>query len=171
MNKSIESNGRIDIINKTQSPDMKNLFSMYDKIPANQCINIRDTKISQWDETELSRAYFSKENLQIIQNGIRNGVYYKSNKQYVVGEQDRDVLSVIMRSVFLQHASNQTNNIVSQIEQLNMIVLEYCIFHVYSEAQSYMKYLRDISTLAVPLSAPIDTSEKHKKAHPMPKWF
>ncbi len=171
MNTHKTFNGRVDIINKTQGPDISNLFSMYDKIPANQCVSFREPTIGQWDETPLSKAYFSKENIQIIQNGIRSGVYKKSNKQYTVSAQDCDTLKIIMRSVFLQHAANQPNNISGQIEQLNQIVLDYCIHHVYSEAQSYMKYLYDVSTLAVPMSTPIVESQKDKNNYLMPNWF
>ena len=171
MNSYKTTNGRVDIINKTQGPDLSNLFAMYDKIPANQCATFREPTLGQWDETPLSTAYFSKENIQIIQNGIRAGVYEKSNKQYTVAPQDCDTLKVIMRSIFLQHAANQPQNIPGQIEQLNNIVLDYCIHHVYSEAQSYMKYLRDVSTLAVPLATPVVESQKDKNNYLMPNWF
>ena len=171
MNSYKSSNGRIDIINKTQSPDLSNLFAMYDKIPANQCATFREPTLGQWDETSLSKAYFSTENIQIIQNGIRSGVYNKSNQQYVVAPQDCDSLKIIMRSVFLQHSANQLNNISQQISELNKIVLDYCVFHVYSEAQGYMKYLHDVSTLAVPLATPIVETYKDKKNYLMPKWF
>jgi hypothetical protein len=171
MNSYTTSNGRIDIINKTQGPDLSNLFAIYDKIPANQCATYREPTLGQWDETALSRAYFSKENIQIIQNGIRAGVYNKSNHQYIVAPQDCDTLKIIMRSVFLQHAVNQPQHITAQIEQLNKMVLDYCIFHVYSEAQSYIKYLHDVSTLAVPLSTPIVESQKDKHNYLMPNWF
>ena len=165
------SNGRVDIINKTQGPDISNLFAMYDKIPANQCATFREPTLGQWDETALSKTYFSKENIQIIQNAIRAGVYEKSNRQYVIGAQDCDPLKIIMRSVFLQHAANQSQNISGQIQELNKIVLDYCIHHVYSEAQGYMKYLYDVSTLAVPMASPIVESQKDKNNYLMPNWF
>ena len=171
MNSTKSSNGRVDIINKTQTPDLSNLFAMYDKIPANQCATFREPTLGQWDETSLSKAYFSTENIQIIQNGIRSGVYKKSNQQYVVAPQDCDSLKIIMRSVFLQHSANQTDNISQQINELNKIVLDYCVFHVYSEAQGYMKYLHDVSTLAVPLATPIVETYKDKNNYLMPKWF
>ncbi len=171
MNSYKTTNGRIDIINKTQGPDLSNLFAMYDKIPANQCATFREPTLGQWDETPLSKAYFSKANIEIIQNGIRAGVYHKSNKQYTVATQDCDSLKVIMRSVFLQNASNLPNNISGQIEELNKIVLDYCIFHVYSEAQGYIKYLHDVSTLAVPMATPIVETQKDKNNYLMPKWF
>ena len=171
MNSYTTSNGRVDIINRTKCPDLSNLFAMYDKIPANQCATFREPTLGQWDETPLSKAYFSKENIQIIQNGIRSGVYKKSNRQYIVAPQDCDALKIIMRSVFLQHSANQPNNIPEQIQELNKIVLDYCIFHVYSEAQSYMKYLHDVSTLAVPLATPIVETKKDKNNYRMPNWF
>jgi len=165
------NNGRVDIISKTEGPDISQLFAMYDKIPANQCATFREPTLGQWNETALSKAYFSKENIQIIQNGIRAGVYEKSNGQYTVAPQDCDSLKIIMRSVFLQHAANQPHNISGQIEQLNQIVLDYCIFHVYSEAQSYMKYLHDASTLVVPLSHGVLERQKDKNNYLMPNWF
>jgi hypothetical protein len=165
------SNGRVDIINRTQSPDLSELFAMYDRIPANQCAAFREPTLGQWDETPLSKAYFSQQNIQIIQNGIRSGVYAKSNQQYIVAPQDCDALKIIMRSVFLQHSANLPNKITEQIRELNKIVLDYCIFHVYSEAQSYMKYLRDVSTLAVPLATPVVEVQKDKNNYLMPKWF
>ena len=170
MNSRKISNGRVDI-SKTESPDISKLFAIYDKIPANQCVTFRDPTLGQWNETALSKAYFSRENIQIIQNGIRAGVYDKSNGQYTVAPQDCDSLKIIMRSIYLQHSANQPTNISGQIEQLNQIVLDYCIFHVYSEAQSYMKYLYDVSTLAVPLSTPVVESQRDKNNYLMPKWF
>jgi hypothetical protein len=171
MNSSKSSNGRVNIIGSSDAPDISQLFAMYDKIPANQCATFREPTLGQWDETNLSKAYFSKENIQIIQNGIRSGVYEKSNGQYLVAPQDCDTLKIIMRSVYLQHAANQTTNISGQIEQLNLIVLDYCIYHVFSEAQSYMKYLHDVSSLSVPISHPVVERQKDKNDYKMPNWF
>ena len=170
MNSNKSSNGRVDIINKTQAPDISNLFAMYDKIPANQCTTLREPTLGQWDDTPLSNSYFSKQNIQIIQNGIRAGVYDKSNGQYVIGYQDCDALKVIMRSVFLQHAANQPKNVQGQIEQLNQIVLDYCIQQVYGEAKGYVKYISDVSTLAVPIAHPVMTSNNDRQLELKP-WF
>lgn len=164
------SNGRVDIIHK-KTPDISNLFAMYDKIPANQCTTFRDPTLGLWDETILSKTFFSQQNIQIIQNGIRAGVYEKSNGQYVVAPQDCDSLKIIMRSVFLQHATNKTGHISGQVQELNQIVLDYCIHHVYSEAVGYMKYLYDVSTLAVPMAPPIMSNQNDRRNFRMPNWF
>jgi hypothetical protein len=148
MNKT--TNGRVDI----KTPNTSTLFEMYDKIPANQCATFRNPTEGLWSDTNLSRAFFSSQNIKILQNGIRAGVYYKSNSQYIIGPQDCDSLKIIMRSVYLQNAANQSNNVSAQVYELNKIVLNYCIPQVYSEAQGYMKYIDDASTLVVPIAHP-----------------
>ena len=49
-----------------------------------------------------SAAFFSKENIQIIQNAIKAGVYKLSNGNFVVGNQNEDTLKIIMRSIYLE---------------------------------------------------------------------
>ena len=125
------NNGRVNI----KSPDTSTLFKMYDKIPANQCVTFRNPTEGLWNATPLSQVFFSQENIQIIQNGIRSGVYKRSNGQYVIGDQDCDSIKIIMRSVFLQYSANKPSSIPEQIIELNNIVLNYCVQQVYSEAQ------------------------------------
>lgn len=160
------NNGRVDI----KSPNTSALFEMYDKIPANQCVTFRNPTEGLWTDTYLSQAFFSQQNIQIIQNGIRAGVYHKSNGQYTIGPQDCDSLKIVMRSVYLQHAANQPNNITQQVSELNKIVLNYCIQQVYSEAQGYMKYIDDASTLVVPIAHPIMANNTDRELE-FKGWF
>jgi hypothetical protein len=169
MNSTKSTNGRVNIIKQT--PDISKLFDMYDKIPANQCATFREPTAGLWTKSNLSNAFFSEQNIQIIQNGIRSGVYKKSNGQYTVAPQDCDPLKIVMRSIFLQHSVNQIKDVAGQINSLNQMVLDFCINAVYSEAQGYIKYLHDVSTLAVPMSNPIMPSQCDKKTHKMPDWF
>ena len=160
------NNGRVDI----KTPNTTTLFQMYDKIPANQCATFRNPTEGLWTANSLSDAFFSLQNIQMIQNGIRSGVYNRSNGQYTIGPQDCDSLKIIMRSVFLQHAANQPNNISGQIAELNKIVLEYCIQQVYGEAQGYMKYISDVSTLVVPIAHPVMASNNDRQLE-LKSWF
>jgi hypothetical protein len=160
------NNGRVDI----KSPSTSELFQMYDKIPANQCATFRNPTEGLWTDTNLSSVFFSQQNIQILQNGIRAGVYHRSNGQYVIGPQDCDSLKIVMRSVFLQHSINQDFNIPQQITELNKIVLDYCIQQVYSEAQGYMKYINDVSTLAVPIAHPVMADNTDRELE-FKKWF
>ena len=160
------NNGRVDI----KSPNTSTLFEMYDKIPANQCVTFRNPTEGLWTDTDLSQVFFSQQNIQILQNGIRAGVYHRSNRQYIIGPQDCDSLKIIMRSVYLQHAANQPNNVTQQVAELNKIVLNYCIQQVYSEAQGYIKYLDDASTLVVPIAHPIMADNTDRELE-FKTWF
>jgi len=160
------NNGRVDI----KTPDISKLFQMYDRIPVHQCSTFRSPTEGIWNETILSKAFFSQENIKILQNGIRAGVYKKSNGQYVVAEQNCDSLKIVMRSIFLQYSSNLPDNITQQIEQLNKMVLEFCIQQVYSEAQGYMKYVDDVSTLVVPIAHPVMSSNTDRQLE-FKSWF
>jgi hypothetical protein len=166
MNNSFVSNGRVDI----KSPNTCNLFAMYDKIPASQCSTFRNPTEGLWNDTKLSDIFFSFENMQIIQNGIRAGIYKKSNGQYVIGPQDCDSLKIVMRSIFLQHSANRPDNIPQQIHELNQLVLNYCIPQVYSEAQGYMQYLTDASTMYNPIAHPVLSKDNDKELVLKP-WF
>ena len=109
--------------------------------------------------------------MSIIQNGIRAGVFKMSNGRYSVGPQDETNLQIIMRSTFLQNARNNPNNITEQINELNNLVLKYCVPNVFNEATAYIKYKNDVSTLAVPNSRPAFVSVKGDKQLELKPWF
>jgi hypothetical protein len=153
------SNGRINI----NSVNTTKLFEMKDKIPTNSnCGGFSDALTGNWEDTMLSRAFFSGANIQALQNGIRAGVYNNSKGQYIIGEQNLDELKIIMRSIFLQNSKNLVSNITQQISDLNNDVLEYAIKQVYMEVESYMKYKRDVSNMHTPITLPVTSSIKGK---------
>ena len=164
---SIVSNGRVNIL----GPNTADLFAMTDRIPLNSTkYSFRDALKGNWYDTPLSNAYFSKENIQILQNGIRAGVYNKSNQQFVIGEQSIEELQIIMRAMFLQYSKNMSTDIATQIQDLNKTVLDYAIKQVYGEADGYMKYRRDASTLVTPLALPVLSSTYGKQLE-LKHWF
>jgi len=160
------SNGRVDI----QTPNTSTLFNMYDKIPVHQCVTFRNPTEGQWENTILSETFFSAKNMQIIQNGLRAGVYEKSNGQYIISQQSCDDLKIIMRAIFLESAVNLPNNITEQVEQLNQMVLDSTIPRVYSEAVGYQKYITDASTMYTPIDHPVMSKNNDKQLELKP-WF
>ncbi len=165
-NQNKTSNGRVDIY----TPKTTDLFQMYDKIPVSQCVTFRNPTEGIWNQTDLSNAFFCGKNICIIQNGIRAGVYNKSNSQFVISNQDEDTLKIIMRSTFLQNSANQPTNITAQVNALNKIVLDYCIPQVYGEVQGYKKYITDASTMYTPMAPPI-MSKNNDKELVLKPWF
>ena len=162
----MNQNGRVQILGSQE----KNQFDLYDKIPVSDCSSFRDAMNGNWECSELSTTFFSSQNIQTIQNGLRQGVYNKSNGLFIIGEQDCDTLKVIMRSIFLQNSANLKTNIMEQVNALNKLVLDYCIPQVYGEAEGYIKYKHDISTLAMPMQRPAAPSYKTKTLELKP-WF
>lgn len=161
-----KTNGRVDIL----SPDTNILFSMKDRIQVQTPSDFRGAMTGNWYNTVLSDTFFSSKNIQILQNGIRAGVYEMSNKQYIIDEQNPNELKIIMRSVFLQYSRNLPDNIKQQIATLNSLVLDYAVKQVYGEAVSYMKYKYDSSTMYEPISHPV-MSKTNDKQLILKKWF
>ena len=160
------NNGRVDILDSnTKMP-----FSLQDKIPLNDCTSFRDAMIGNWEDSILSKTFFSAENIHILQNGIRAGVHKKSRGQYVIGPQNCDTLKIIMRSIYLQSASNLPTHITEQIQALNQLVLDYTIPQVYGEAEGYIQYKKDVSTMYIPLPHPIYANYDDKTLE-LKKWF
>ena len=146
----MKSNGRIDLLHAP------NPISLYDKPVYTSSYN--DAMTGNWADTPLSIAFFSQENQQILQNGIRAGVYKMSGNKSIISQQSNSSLKIIMRAIFLEHSKNNYTDIRNQIEVLNQHVLKYSIPRIYGETQGYLKYLQDASTLVVPLSNPISMS-------------
>lgn len=147
------NNGRIDIMGPNITPS----FQLYDQNINNKSTPYKNAMVGNLENTVLSNVFFSAENIQIIQNAIKAGVYHKSNGQHVIGNQDEDTLKIIMRSTFLQYSNNNPNNITGQIIDLNKLVTEYAIPQIINEADAYLKYKKDVSTLAVPHARPKST--------------
>jgi hypothetical protein len=152
----MQANGRINLL------DAPNPMMMFDRNPVKTPVQYRDAMSGGWECSRLSKAFFSGENQQIIQNGIRAGVYQASNNQYVIAPQSYDQIKIIMRAIYLQNAQNHPENITGQIERLNQLVIQHAVPKLVGEAKGYMNYLRDASTIAMPLSAPINTMSRDK---------
>jgi len=152
-------------------PNTMNQFSLYDKIPTNNdCTTFHDAMTGNFQDSTLSLAFFSKKNIQIIQNAIRAGVFEVSNHQYIIDNQNCDTLKIIMRSIFLQNSTNQLNNITQQIQALNNLVVEYSVKQIYSEAQAYINYKRDVSTMYNPIDRPTQPDFNNKTLE-LKHWF
>ena len=154
----METNGRVNITGF--NPFMR--FQMHDKIATQQQdTSFRNALTGNWQNSNLSSTFFSGENIRILQNGIRAGVYKKSNGRFQIADQDEDTLKIIMRSIFLQHSTNLPNNISQQVAAINKMVIDYSVPQIYGEAVSYVKYKNDVSTLVVPIDRPTSTYENN----------
>ena len=161
-------NGRVNIV-EPENPDI--IFKMQERLAVkNKASEYRDALSGIWEDNLLSKTFFCAENVQILQNGLRAGVYEMSEHQFVIGPQNVDTLKIVMRSIYLQFAEHREGDIKGQVERLNRLVLNYCIPTVYSEAVGYQKYRLDQSTLVVPLSHP-QQPDRQRKQLQLKNWF
>lgn len=114
--------------------------------------------------TKLSDLYFSMDNINILQYGIRNRILNESNGEIFIGRQSDDELKIIMRSIYYQYGKNLDYDIMGQIKELNEKVLDWSIPRIISNIKQYNKYIQDISNMPVPLERAELTSEKGTKS-------
>lgn len=156
-----EYNGRLNLM---EQPDPAVQFKMMERIAIrNKATEYRDPLEGVWEPNLLSQVFFSAENVQILQNALRAGVHRLSQGSFVIPPQNQDALKIIMRSVFLQNSRNAPDHIREQVEEMNGIVLDYAIPNVYNEAVAYVKYLRDQSTLVVPMEREVRPDREYKQ--------
>ena len=159
-----QGNGRVNIL----GPNVTTKFSMMDKIPVNTNTNYLNSLTGNLERSKLSDLFFSKQNIQNIQNLLIKGVYEKSNSQIIIDKQPEDNIVMVMRSMYLQYSKNLDNKLNEQVNELNNYVLNFCIPKVYSEAVAYLKYKQDASTMHIPMSAPIYSSKTNKTLEQKP---
>jgi hypothetical protein len=161
-----EQNGRVHLLDPVQAR-----FDFSEKISIrNKATEYRDPVAGVWENNALAQIFFSAGNIQILQNGIRAGVFQHSQGKYVVPPQNMDALKTVMRSTYLQHAKHASTNLTQQVEVLNQLVWDYCIPFVYKESIAYNKYLVDQSTLVVPLAREMRPDRDYKQLV-MNRWF
>ncbi len=160
------ANGKVNIM----GPNTSTLFSMMDKIPINTNTNYQNVLAGNFQRSPLSDSYFSKQNIQYIQNGIRQGVYDKSQRRISVDQQPEDQIVMVMRSMYLQYSKNLDTNIETQVKDLNRLVLNFCVNNVFNEAVAYLKYREDASTMHIPIIHPIYSNKTNKVLEQKP-WF
>jgi len=163
-------NGRVNLMDL---PNQDTRFKMYEKIAIkNKSTEYRYPVTGILEDNMLEKVFFSSGNIQILQNGLRAGVYYMSkDKKIILPPQNIDNLKIIMRSMYLQYAEHRQDiSITSQVETLNKIVLDYVVPTLYNEAIGYMKYLEDQSTLVRPFAMP-QTVDRDYKQLELKSWF
>ena len=159
MQQGASMNGRVDLMSPLPS------FN----IPAYQQRSVRndtfrnEATMGQIQSNELTKLYFSEDNIEALQQGIRYRVYVETNGQYTIGRQSDQELKVVMRSIYFQNAKNQSNDIIGQVRELNAKVLEWTVPEVLSNLKQFESYRRDASSLPVPMDrAPLMTMRGSK---------
>jgi len=112
----------------------------------------------------LNHLFFSKKNMDILQNMIRYNVYIKSDKRFVIDRQSDVELEIIMRGIYLQYSPNLQTNIKEQLEYLDKLVMDWATSQIIPEVEQYFGYLKEIEYMPVPIDLPVNLSSKGSRS-------
>ena len=146
-------------ININNLAPLGNGFSLSDKIPLKESSYFNNT-LRKTSESPLSILFFSKENINLLQNYIKYNVNKISNNQYSIGNQSENELKIIMQSVFQDKSRNLPHDLNKQIKELNDLVIKHSVKEIYNSIVSYLKYNRDINTSLNIMEHPSNSSSK-----------
>lgn len=151
-------NGRVILNNNNVIKDMKMTDDNVERNFQVECLyGIQET-------SKLNQLFFSKKNLEIIQNNIRYQVYLKTDKKHIIDRQSDIELEVIMRSIYLQHSPNLEYKYKEQIEYLNGLVIDWCVYQIIPELEQYQGYLKEIEYMPMPIDLPVNLSSKGSRS-------
>ena len=91
---NLKHNGRENVIN--YNPYDK--FKLYDRIKVeNKSTDYRNALQGSWCNCPLSKTFFSKENIELIQNILKEKVYQYS--KYEIGHQNENAIKMNMQNI------------------------------------------------------------------------
>tara|TARA_B100000408_G_scaffold138319_1_gene131626 strand:- start:1061 stop:1651 length:591 start_codon:yes stop_codon:yes gene_type:complete len=106
------------------------------------------------DQTEVSDIYFSNQNINLLQATIRYEVNKKTDK--IIDKQSPEELSIVMRSIYLQHGNPvvPSNDIINEVNKMNELVVDYCVDQITTQVIQYQGYIEKLTTLPTPIDRP-----------------
>ena len=149
-----EYNGRVQLDKNTSYLP----YSLYNET-THQTESNPIAKVQTDDALKL--AYFSEKNHAWIQNAIRHQVWENSSGEYIIGNQNKDELDLVMRSIYLQYSRNIPSK--EHLLELNNKVVDYCVPNITTQVKQYLGYRKDIQNLPKPIEPGIQTSIKGSK--------
>lgn len=164
-------NGLVDdiydeIVNEMRQSKNENGAMFLQKMKTNRKGHIFDSTLLSGNiaGSHVSQLFFSKKNIQALQDGIRYSVYNRSNGKHMIGEQSNQELVIIMKTMYLTHGKNQIYNIVEQVRELNKKVLDFAVPDIIEQLDMYDKYRHDQAFLPNPMDRSMSTTIKGERS-------
>lgn len=164
------ANGRIDLLSTPPSLQVPN-YQQQSYHTANNDNFAAEATNGQIARTPLTDLFFSPQNVDALQSGLRYRIYQETGGKQVIGRQSDTELKVIMRSIFYQYAKHQPCDIVGQVRELNGKVLAWTVPEVLSNLKQHIAYRRDASTLPLPMEHAQLMTSKGAKILELPKFM
>lgn len=117
-------------------------YKLIDENPCNNNI-ANDILKNVWETNPLGQAFFSKENLDHLQDLIIKIIYQRSGGQWVISRQSDNELLVIMRAIFLEKAQFIPHSVIEETADLNKQVLITAVPRIASKIEQHLGFMRD----------------------------
>ena len=135
-------------------------FELHQDLGVNQNSGFSDALKNIHNDTELSRLFFSRVNIDFLQQKIIDEVYKASRDEYKIAKQSEESLEIVMRAMYLQHSKNLPCKIEEQVNELNKYVFDFCIPNIMTNIKQYIGYRNDLEKPRAVMENPIDTSSR-----------
>ena len=115
----------------------------------------------------MKEAFFSAENMDIIQNIIIKNVFYESGQTLRINKIKSETLLQVMNNIWTNFCRFLPYDLKEQIRDLDKKVSEYLVPLLLKESQFYFNYLRDSDRTNLPqLERPIMITKGRKQQLP-----
>lgn len=121
------------------------------------------------EKTSLSCSFYSKENLDKLQDKIIESVFVESSGEFRIGRQSDLQLQIIMRSIYLTYGRNKKTHIEQQVSELNNKVLSEAIKSILPSIKQFLHYKKEISQprQIAPLSVNVSIKGDNQLGNPL----
>lgn len=137
-------------------------FALYDRsAPSTERRAASMQRTTHLAPNELSQQFLGQANLDRLQARLQQEIRRRTG--YAIDRQSDEQMLIVMRYVYMQSARNAPGSCASEVRRLNELVLVEIVPQVGAGLLQYLAYLRDASTLAVPLARGEATSIKGTK--------
>jgi hypothetical protein len=115
---------------------------------------------------ELNRVFMSQLNIDKVQQIIKKKVYFKSNNKYLIDDQSKDEILLLMRSVYLEHALNMAGSTTEQVNELNIILVREAIPIILSNVDMHYHHVAFLNKpqFSYPVPHPQNVSRKGERS-------
>jgi len=173
---------------KLTNPELKNLVSVgaYRLTENDNQLSGSNTRhlfktMGPDQETLLTFLFFSKKNIDNIQNVIKHLVFKETNK--IIDKQNPNELLIIMKSIYLEYSQHPRlftpdltqdqmkilqKQYTVEVDRLNNIVINELVPKIVSQFTQYLDYLRDANSPLLCLSPPESTNISGTRSYRSP---
>ena len=159
-------------IDKIKNMDYKNnnsesFYQMYQQPKQENYDRARYATKSLFEKNEITKLFFTDENIKRIQKKIKEEIYIKTKGQYTLDEdQDDSDLTIAMRAIYLDKCKNLPGQTVRQVKLLNQQTVDYVVPDMITNIKQYFGYIKDINQPLVPMMRPMNVNNAGRRLLP-----